>query len=141
MLCQEDYGPQLRRVASSFAMANSRACSILESIGYSTHSIRFACAWSPTRDPWLVDEQLDVIVKSGVGSRAEVVDLKDYQRALVWIDGASLVCSAPASMPYWLGTRDLLVELIDARKARFEHEEINDPSVAPRRLVGWKCAS
>ena len=40
------------------------------------------------RDPWLVHEKLDVIVKSGVlRDKAEVVDLKDHERALVWIDG------------------------------------------------------
>ena len=40
------------------------------------------------RAPWLVHEKLDVIVKSGaLAGRAEVVDLKDYERALVWIEG------------------------------------------------------
>ena len=35
------------------------------------------------REPWLVDDQLDMIVKSGaIQGRAEVVDLKDYQRAI-----------------------------------------------------------
>ncbi len=78
-----------------------------------------------TRDPWLVDEQLDVIVKSGaLAGRAEVVDLKDYQRALVWIDGRFARVLGPGQHAYWLGTRDVRVELIDARKARFEHEEI-----------------
>ena len=47
-----------------------------------------------TRDPWISEEQLDVMVKSGMlAGKAEVVDLKDDQRALVWIDGrlASLI--------------------------------------------------
>jgi hypothetical protein len=40
------------------------------------------------RAPWLVHDKLDLIVKSGVlRDRAVVVDLKDYERALVWIDG------------------------------------------------------
>lgn len=40
------------------------------------------------RDPWLVHDKLDVIVKSGVlTDRARVVDLKDYERALVWVEG------------------------------------------------------
>src|SRR5690606_13491974 len=40
------------------------------------------------RDPWIVHEKLDMIVKSGaLDSRAIVVGLKDYQRALVWFDG------------------------------------------------------
>ena len=45
------------------------------------------------RDPWLVHEKLDVIVKSGaLKDRAIVLDLKDYQRALVWIDGRFSHC-------------------------------------------------
>ena len=40
------------------------------------------------REPWLVHEKLDLIVKSGaLGDRAVVLDLKDYERALVWIEG------------------------------------------------------
>ena len=40
------------------------------------------------RAPWLAHEKLDVIVKSGaLEGRALVLDLKDYERALVWIDG------------------------------------------------------
>lgn len=40
------------------------------------------------RDPWLQHEKLDMIVKSDtLAGLAEVVDLKDNERALVWIDG------------------------------------------------------
>jgi hypothetical protein len=40
------------------------------------------------RTPWLTHEKLDMIVKSGaLAGRAGVVDLKDYERALVWIEG------------------------------------------------------
>ena len=40
------------------------------------------------RDPWLVHEKLDMIVKSGaLKDRAVVMDLKDHQRGLVWIEG------------------------------------------------------
>src|ERR1700678_2852831 len=39
------------------------------------------------RATWLVHEKLDLIVKSGaLGDRAVVFYLKDYERALVWID-------------------------------------------------------
>src|ERR1700692_4785964 len=40
------------------------------------------------RAPWLQHEKLDVIVKAGVlEGRALVLDLKDYEAALIWIDG------------------------------------------------------
>jgi regulator of protease activity HflC (stomatin/prohibitin superfamily) len=78
-----------------------------------------------TRDPWLVDEQLDMIVKSGaIQGRAEVVDLKDFQRALVWIDGRFARVLGPGLHAYWIGTRDVRIEVIDARKAQFEHNDL-----------------
>jgi regulator of protease activity HflC (stomatin/prohibitin superfamily) len=77
------------------------------------------------RDPWLVDEQLDVIVKSGLlAGQAEVIDLKDFQRALVWIDGRFARILGPGLYTYWLGLRDVRVEVVDARQVRFEHNEI-----------------
>ena len=40
------------------------------------------------RDPWLVHDRLDLIVRSGaLDGRAVVLDLKDHERALVWVDG------------------------------------------------------
>lgn len=77
------------------------------------------------RDPWLADDQLDVIVKSGaLAGMAEVLDLKDNQRALVWIDGRFARILAPGLVVYWTGAREVRVELIDARQVRFEHESL-----------------
>ena len=77
------------------------------------------------RDPWLLDDQLDVIVKSGfLTGQAEVIDLKDYQRALVWIDGRFARILGPGLHAYWTGVRDVRVEVIDARKVRLEHSEL-----------------
>ena len=56
------------------------------------------------RDPWLVHEKLDVIVKSGaLQDRAVVLDLKDYERALVWIDGRFSHVLPPGLYAYWTG--------------------------------------
>lgn len=77
------------------------------------------------RDPWLVDEQLDVIVKSGVlADKAEVLDLKDNQRALVWIDGRFARILAAGLHVYWTSVRDIHVEIVDARDVRFEHADL-----------------
>jgi regulator of protease activity HflC (stomatin/prohibitin superfamily) len=76
------------------------------------------------RAPWLVHEKLDVIVKSGaLAGRAEVVDLKDYQRALVWIDGRFSHILPPGLYAYWTGVKDVRVEVVDARKVRFQHAD------------------
>ncbi len=77
------------------------------------------------RDPWLIDEHLDVIVKSGaLAGHVEVVDLKDFQRALVWIDGRFARILGPGLYAYWTGVRDVRIEQIDARQVRFEHTEL-----------------
>jgi regulator of protease activity HflC (stomatin/prohibitin superfamily) len=77
------------------------------------------------RDPWLVHEKLDVIVKSGaLKDRAVVLDLKDYQRALVWVDGRFSHVLPPGLYAYWTTHREVTVEVIDARKVRFEHKDL-----------------
>ena len=77
------------------------------------------------RDPWLVHGCLDMIVQSGLlGERATVVDLKDHERALVWIDGRFNRILPPGQYAYWNGFRDVQVEVVDAREVRFEHPEL-----------------
>lgn len=77
------------------------------------------------RDPWLVHEKLDVIVKSGVlKDLAVVLDLKDHERGLVWIDGRFSHILPPGLYAYWTGLRDVRVEVVDARNVRFEHADL-----------------
>lgn len=76
------------------------------------------------RDPWLIDPQLDVIIKSGVlEDVAEVIDLKDNQRALVWIDGRFAKILGPGLYAYWTGLRAVKVQIADVGGIRFEHEQ------------------
>jgi hypothetical protein len=77
------------------------------------------------RAPFLAHEKLDLIVKSGVlKGYAEVLDLKDDERALVWVDRRFAWILAPGQCAYWIEPRDVKVELVDARRARFEHAEL-----------------
>jgi hypothetical protein len=77
------------------------------------------------REPWLVHEKLDMIVKSGaLENRAVVLDLKDYQRALVWIDGRFSHILPPGLYAYWTTCREVTTEVIDARRVRFEHPDL-----------------
>jgi regulator of protease activity HflC (stomatin/prohibitin superfamily) len=76
------------------------------------------------RTPWLQHEKLDMIVKSGaLAGRAEVVDLKDYQRALVWVDGRFSHILPPGLYAYWTGVKEVRIEVIDARQVRFVHPD------------------
>ena len=70
------------------------------------------------RDPWLVHEKLDMIVKSGaLKDRAVVVDLKDYQRGLVWVEGRFSHVLPPGLYAYWTGQREVKVEELLTRSA------------------------
>lgn len=87
------------------------------------------------RDPWLVHEKLDLIVKSGaLKDCAVVLDLKDHQRALVWIDGRFSHILPAGQYAYWTGQKQVRIEVIDARKSRFEHDEF-------KVVVRSSCAS
>ncbi len=78
------------------------------------------------RTPWIEHEDLDVIVKSGaLEGHATVVDLKDNQRALVWVEGRFEKVLGPGLYALWTKVRDVRVEIIDACKGRFEHEDLN----------------
>ncbi len=77
------------------------------------------------REPWLVHAKLDMIVKSGaLQDRAAVLDLKDYERALVWIDGRFSHVLPPGLYVYWTGQREVKTEIVDARHVRFEHRDL-----------------
>lgn len=76
------------------------------------------------RDPWLQHERLDLIVKSGaLAGYAEVVDLDDHQRALVWIDQRFQQILSPGLHVYWTGFKQVQVEVVDARNGRFDHRD------------------
>ena len=78
------------------------------------------------RKPWLVHADLELIVKSGVlGDQVRVLDLKDHERALVWIDGRiDAICSTGLSV-LWTVKHEIRVETIDARGVRFEHPDLS----------------
>jgi regulator of protease activity HflC (stomatin/prohibitin superfamily) len=77
------------------------------------------------RAPWLVHDKLDLVVKSGVlNGRALVLDLKDYERALVWVDGRFSHVLPPGLYAYWTTFCDVKAEVVDARAVRFEHRDL-----------------
>lgn len=85
------------------------------------------------RAPWFVHEKLDLIVKSGeLVGRALVLDLKDYERALVWIDGRFSHVLPPGLYAYWTAFADVRVEIVDAREVRFVHADL--PVIVQSRL-------
>jgi len=76
------------------------------------------------RDPWLKHPDLDLLITAGVlRELATVIDLQDYQRGLVWIDGRFFCVLGPGRYAYWHGFREVRIETIDATPVRFEHPE------------------
>ena len=74
------------------------------------------------RQPWLVHEDLEVIVKSGaLKNEATVIDLKDNERALVWIDGRFAKILTPGLYVLWKKYKDIRLERVDASEIRLRH--------------------
>ena len=86
------------------------------------------------RDVWLDHKDLDVIAKSGaLGDEARVVDLKDHERAVVWVDGRIEAVLKPGLYALWTVFHDVRVEVFDARAVRFEHADLAVIAAGARR--------
>jgi len=77
------------------------------------------------RDPWLRHDKLDLIVKSGkLGTEAIVADLKDHERALVWIDNRFTAILDAGRYALWTTEFDIRVEVVDARVMQLVHADL-----------------
>src|SRR5262245_55749323 len=65
------------------------------------------------------------MAKSGsLGNEAKVVDLKDHERAVVWLNGRVAAVLKPGLYALWTVFHDVRVAVFDARVARFEHPDV-----------------
>jgi len=77
------------------------------------------------RDAWLNHADLDVIAKSrALGDEAKLLDLKDHERAVVWVDGRVEAMLKPGLYALWTVFHDVRVEVFEARAVRFEHADV-----------------
>jgi regulator of protease activity HflC (stomatin/prohibitin superfamily) len=77
------------------------------------------------REPFLTHPQLDLIIKSGLlAGHAEVLDVQDQQRALVWLDGRFSTILAPGLYAYWTGFRRVRVEMVNLDDVRCTHRDL-----------------
>lgn len=68
---------------------------------------------------------LEVIVRSGaLAGQAMVLDLKDHERALVWVDGRVESVRGPGLHALWTAFYEVRTEVVDSRTVRFEHPEL-----------------
>ena len=77
--------------------------------------------------PWLDHEELEAIIKSDKINRdeLEVIDLKDNQRAIVWIDGRFDRILDTGIYALWKIGREVLVEVIEVMNTQFVHEKLD----------------
>ncbi len=77
------------------------------------------------REVYFHHQDLEVIVRSGaLEGQAEVLDLKDSERALVSIDGRFGHLLGPGLQALWTAFHEVRVELFDAGDVRLEHESL-----------------
>lgn len=77
------------------------------------------------RQAFLAHTDLEVIARSGaLGAEAQVVDLRQHERALVWVDGRFAGICKPGLNVLWTVFHEVKVEVVDARAVRFEHEAL-----------------
>jgi regulator of protease activity HflC (stomatin/prohibitin superfamily) len=78
------------------------------------------------RKPGITHQDLDVLVRSkALDGRAEILDLKDQQRALVWIDGRFDGVLEPGLHALWSDLCHICIEVVDASPVRFIHRSAN----------------
>jgi regulator of protease activity HflC (stomatin/prohibitin superfamily) len=84
------------------------------------------------RNVWFNHPDIEVIARSGVlGDQARIVDLKDHERALVWVNGRLTGVLRPGLHVHWTVFHEVRVEVVDARAARFKHAALPLVVAAP----------
>ncbi|HMO34792.1 MAG TPA: slipin family protein [Gemmatales bacterium] len=75
---------------------------------------------------WLNHARLDELLENEtLRKQLQIIDLKDYQRALVWVDGRFHGILSANRYAFWTGVKEVQLEVIDARTIRFEHEQLD----------------
>ncbi len=85
---------------------------------------RYACDKVNMRESKFEHGYLREIIDSeALSDQATVIDLKDHQRALVWIDGRFKQILPSGLHAFWTTRHDVRIETIDTREFQFTHEE------------------
>ena len=75
--------------------------------------------------PSLPTQGLRELVQADVlGSSVTVADLKDDERALLWIDGRYAGAIGPGLVAYWNGPREVRIESVEVSEGRIDHPQL-----------------
>ena len=78
------------------------------------------------RNPWVEHEFLDLVIDSGaLDGIAQVIELSDHKRALVWVENRFAKVLGPGQYALWNGPKETKVEIVDGTGVRFEHKGMN----------------
>lgn len=89
------------------------------------------------KDLFLAHEEMHEILRSGLlGDLAETVDLKDNERALVWVDGRFACILNPGQYAVWKKLREVKVERLTVDDPLFRHRLL----VKIVQTRGWENA-
>ncbi len=84
------------------------------------------------KDLFVWHEEIDQIVKTGVlGDRVVTVDLKDNQRALLWVDERFYTVLGAGRQLIWKTQKNIRVEEFTVEDPRFEHRQLFKIGKAP----------
>ncbi|MHC4391396.1 MAG: slipin family protein [Planctomycetota bacterium] len=95
---------------------------------------RYSMKTNSVLEPKVTGVNLDVLVRSGeLEGLAKVVDLRDHERALVFVDKRFHSIVGPGLHVFWTVFRKVTIEVVDARSVRFTHPEL--PVIAKRAAL------
>lgn len=80
--------------------------------------------FADVRDAVFAHNDLPRVIHGGIEDQAEILDLNDRQRALVWVDGRFVRALKPGLYLAWKGLQRVKVELIDVASPRVNHREL-----------------
>lgn len=77
------------------------------------------------RSAWITSRDIDQLAKSDLlDGKAVFVDLKDNERALVWIDSRFYQVLGPGLYGFWTQFRKVKVEIVDANDLRLARKDL-----------------
>lgn len=77
------------------------------------------------RQVWFSHPDLELVARSGaLAGEAEVIDLKDHERALVWVDNRLAAVLGPGLHVLWTVFHTVRIERVETKMVRFEHPEL-----------------
>ena len=99
-------------------------------LGQGTHWVdSFATSRQVTvldrRHAWFRHAEMDQMIRSNIlNDQAAFLDLNDYQRALIWINGRFQGIAKPGRHGLWKEPAEVRYEIVDVRQTHFMHPDL-----------------